>query len=60
MLDALALIALSLAPAAGGALAWHLVGTRRRQPLLAALAVGQVPVTRRRARRMAVRREAQA
>ncbi|KAF1719782.1 hypothetical protein [Pseudoxanthomonas wuyuanensis] len=57
MLDLVALLALSAAPAAGGALVYHLVTTRAQKPAQAALAVGQIPMTVRRRRAMAVRRE---
>lgn len=45
---------LSLAPAAGGALLYHLWRTRRPRATHAGLSVGQIPVLRRR-RAMAVR-----
>lgn len=57
MLDLAALLAFLLAPAIGGALIYHLVHTRPHRPALAALAVGQTPLTARHKRRMAVRRE---
>lgn len=51
------LIALFLAPAAGGALAYRLWSTRRPRVTRTGLAVGQVPQRIRRRNRMAVRRE---
>jgi hypothetical protein len=57
MLKVIALMSISLAPAVGGALMYHLVRTRAKSPARAALAVGQIPLTRRPRRAMAVRRE---
>lgn len=51
------LLALFLAPAAGGALAYGLWSTRRPRVASTGLAVGQVPQRLRRRHRMAVRRE---
>ena len=53
----LELIALLLAPAVGGALAYRLWLTRRPRVTRTGLAVGQVPQRVRRRNRMAVRRE---
>lgn len=56
MFDAIVLMLLSLVPAAGGALLYHLVRTRARKPVHTALAVGQIPMKRRGRRVMAVHR----
>jgi hypothetical protein len=56
VLKAFLMMSITLAPAAGGALLYHLIRTRAAKPARAALAVGQIPVTRRR-RAMATRRE---
>jgi len=53
----LELAALLLAPAAGGALLYHLWITRPPRALHAGLAVGEVPLVRRGRRVMAVHRE---
>lgn len=58
MLKVIALMSISLAPAVGGAMLYHLVRTRATSPARAALAVGQIPMTRRNRRPMAVRRGA--
>lgn len=57
MLNVLLLMSISLAPTAGGALLYHLIRTRAHKPAHTALAVGQIPVSRRGRRAMAVRRE---
>lgn len=57
MLKVFALMSITLAPAVGGALLYHLIRTRAAKPARAALAVGQIPMTRRARRPMAVRRE---
>lgn len=54
MLD---LLLISLAPAAGGALLYRLWTSRAPRRRRTGLAVGQVPVSLRRRRAMAVRRE---
>ncbi len=56
MLEFALLTAFCLAPAAGGALLYHLVRTRAPKPIFGALAVGQIPMTRRGRRAMAVRK----
>ena len=53
-------IAMLLAPAAGGALAYRLWSTRRPRVTHIGMAVGQVPQRVRRRNRMAVRRTVQA
>lgn len=58
MLELAALIALSAAPAAGGALVYRLLTNRDYRPTHMALAVGQIPVSWRSRRTMAVRRRA--
>lgn len=60
MLKVIVLMSISLAPAVGGALLYHLVRTRATKPAHAALAVGQIPMTRRGRRAMATRREVMA
>jgi hypothetical protein len=50
------MMSITLAPAAGGALLYHLIRTRAAKPARAALAVGQIPLTRRTRRPMAIRR----
>lgn len=57
MLELIELFALALLPAAGGALATRLWATRAPRAGHVGLAVGQIPVTLRRGRAMAVRRE---
>jgi hypothetical protein len=56
VLKVITLMSISLAPAVGGAIMYHLLRTRAHKPAHAALAVGQIPVTRRGRRAMAVRR----
>ncbi|UOF17642.1 hypothetical protein IEQ11_07245 [Lysobacter capsici] len=56
MLELIALLMLLIAPAAGGALAARLWSSRAPRAGHVGLAVGQIPVTLRRRRVMAVRR----
>ena len=56
MVEVMLIMSITLAPTAGGALLYHLIRTRAHKPARTALAVGQIPVSRRGRRAMAVRR----